>query len=615
MCLLEFLRKSNNTGKIVEHIRKEHARSGSRQSLEAFAVCFETFGEKVIATEMVSMLNDHYYGQWAALHVPFKKIDDLLIPAIVELVPDHLKYLACALEHAPHVWRSEVAIRAHMAERAHNTDFVETVIAMIKANTWMIGEYLDGRRVRPDAAPAMDPMMRAFFDPLEDADMVLSPEQLRLEAAINKRVDQAMRVRSLHADDAEMDELMGRIEEHASMVAGLGPPGCGKTVVLDRCIRRAQDAGARVLVALPTGAQRARMRAKHQEVDLDTCHGAFLFHKPAAESMGIMMGYELIVIDEAPQLLDWHFSRLVEMWLAAGKVPCVVFAGDEWQLPPPSRDALSLIDHPRWAAQVSKIFFKKVFRQDKDDPLAWKLDFLRKSKPMGQDGRTFIRDLCKGHKAWSGHHQPTADDISALLEWTDQKTTVITCTRWGAALVNELCVQVLFLDKKVQQMGRIPCDYEANPDNFDEHSTLLDRVPEPLMLPIYLGLRVRLTRNMDKRHDYVNGMSATVEDYNAASAGLVVKTETNLILCIYPVTEQVLTDSGEVRGRVVYYPLRAGYADTVHKYQGAELEHVTFWPDRPGCQAAGYVALSRVKRDKDYLLGGCIDCDHFVPAR
>eukprot|EP00971_Amphidinium_carterae_P145409 2881438-Amphidinium_carterae.1 len=40
---------------------------------------------------------------------------------------------------------------------------------------------------------------------------------------------------------------------------GMGPPGSGKTVVLDRCIRRAVRSSARVLVALPTGAQRARM--------------------------------------------------------------------------------------------------------------------------------------------------------------------------------------------------------------------------------------------------------------------------------------------------------------------------------------------------------------------
>ena len=33
-------------------------------------------------------------------------------------------------------------------------------------------------------------------------------------------------------------------------------------------------------------------------------------------------------------------------------------------------------------------------------------------------------------------------------------------------------------------------------------------------------------------------------------------------------------------------------------------DSVTFWPDREGCPAAGYVALSRVRKDADYLLGG-----------
>ena len=237
-----------------------------------------------------------------------------------------------------------------------------------------------------------------------------------------------------------------------------------------------------------------------------------------------------------------------------------------------------------------------MFRQDADDPLTGKLAFLRKSKPTGQDGRTFIRELCRGHKAWSGHHEPSAADIAGLMQRTDGMTTVVTCTRWGAALVNGLAVQVLFADKGMRELARIPCDFEANPDNFSEHGQLVDGVPEPLLLPLYIGLRVRLTRNMDKQHDYVNGMSATVEAFDGCSAALVVRTETALVLCIYPVTEQVLSEDGEVRGRVVYYPLRAGYADTVHKYQGAELGHVTFWPDRSGCAAAGYVALSRVLR-------------------
>ena len=87
------------------------------------------------------------------------------------------------------------------------------------------------------------------------------------------------------------------------------------------------------------------------------------------------------------------------------------------------------------------------------------------------------------------------------------------------------------------------------------------------------------------------------------------ETETSEVLCVY-----LVTDDQVPAGRVTAYPLRPGYADTVHKFQGAELSHVTFWPDRPGCAAAGYVALSRVRRDCDYLLGGCVTAEHFVPA-
>ena len=43
---------------------------------------YEIFGEKVVAAEMVSMLNDKFFGQWLALHVPFRQLDDLLVPEI-----------------------------------------------------------------------------------------------------------------------------------------------------------------------------------------------------------------------------------------------------------------------------------------------------------------------------------------------------------------------------------------------------------------------------------------------------------------------------------------------------------------------------------------------------
>ena len=606
MTLLEYLRKVNSKGGILEHIRKVHFKSGQMQDLETFAVKFQTFGEKVIAAEMVSMTNDKYFGQWMALNVPFRRLEELMVPDIVRLVPDQVKYLACALHWAPEFWRNEGAVRSHMALRAHRTAYIDTVVSMITAQDFFIQQHLTGQLQRADAV-AVPRRVEDFLEPPED-DLVFTREQALLQDNIDRRVDQALRIR-FEENEAEYERLVGLAEEHGSMVAGSGAPDTGKTAVLDRCIRSAQRLGARVLIGLPTGVQRARMRQRHPEADLDTCHGAFLFHGPLAEAMGIMLCYDLIVIDEAPQLFEEHFDRLHEMWQAAGRVPCLVFAGDEWQLPPPDHTRRSLVKHPKWTC-VHRIELHHVWRQSDGDPLLDKLAFLRKNKPSGAEGARFVRDLCRGHKAWSWHHVPNHEDISDLMLATSQRTTIITCTRRGAALVNSLAQEVLFVQAGQTALGRIPADYESNPDNFEETTgALKEQQPEPLDLAIYEGLRVRLTRNVDKPNDFVNGMSAILKDFDSRTGAIVVETETSHRLCVYPVT-----DDGVPVGRVTYYPVRLGYADTVHKFQGAELPHVTFWPDRAGCPAAGYVALSRVRKDSDYLLAGCVTSDHFVPA-
>ena len=78
---------------------------------------------------------------------------------------------------------------------------------------------------------------------------------------------------------------------------------------------------------------------------------------------------------------------------------------------------------------------------------------------------------------------------------------------------------------------------------------------------------------------------------------------------LYPVTDYV-----EDCGYVTAYPVRPGYGSTIHKLQGAELEHIAVYLDIPDAKAAGYVAVSRVQRDRDYLLGGVLKRRHFKPA-
>ena len=59
---------------------------------------------------------------------------------------------------------------------------------------------------------------------------------------------------------------------------------------------------------------------------------------------------------------------------------------------------------------------------------------------------------------------------------------------------------------------------------------------------------------------------------------------------------------------------RVGYACTLMKVQGANVDHLTLWLDVPNVEAAGYVALSRVRRDADWQYVGDPGVHHFTPA-
>ena len=138
---------------------------------------------------------------------------------------------------------------------------------------------------------------------------------------------------------------------------------------------------------------------------------------------------------------------------------------------------------------------------------------------------------------------------------------------------------------------------------------IVGRPPRALQMPLYKGMRLHVTRNVNKEADFMNGMECIVENYDPESRCVHVVTQSGRHLAVYPMTDYV-----PECGYVTAYPLRPGYACTIHKLQGAELQHITVWLDIKQAKAAGYVALSRVQRDADYLLGGVVKRRHFVPA-
>jgi hypothetical protein len=343
----------------------------------------------------------------------------------------------------------------------------ETFVAMVRAHRALVERFLAGDLDKnDDAGVQVATVDLGLIEGEEDpmfAGMELNRAQKRLEKALCTQLDRAKRGR-LAANDKEWEEVVEEAYNKAKPLFVTGPPGTGKSTVVDKCVRKCLREGGRVLYALPTAQQASRVRAKHPEADVDTCSGAFFLYRDALEVMDCLTQYDMVAVDEISQLSQSDFDRIIQMWETADKVPALVFAGDFWQLPgigKKGEEPTKATDSPRWS-MVYQIELHQMWRC-KDNVLKEKLQLLRTAKPS----KSQLTNICRGHKAWSGHHEPTAWDLQQLYR-SHPRTTIATCTRWAAAKVNDLAIFVLYATRKKRKLETVPVDWEANPDNYDQ---------------------------------------------------------------------------------------------------------------------------------------------------
>ena len=99
-------------------------------------------------------------------------------------------------------------------------------------------------------------------------------------------------------------------------------------------------------------------------------------------------------------------------------------------------------------------------------------------------------------------------------------------------MLNELALDVFFRHRHQRVLGDVPFDFETNPDNYDENSVLKEAGVVPVMTTIFEGMRLVLTRNLNKRNDFVNGMLCTLISYDADKDCIAVRTETGKVLAV-----------------------------------------------------------------------------------
>ena len=429
-----------------------------------------------------------------------------------------------------HATRLAPVVREAMELEARTGAFINTILSKVQAQKHLIQRYIDGE-IPVTEVLSSDDAQETGTDPNAAAPRAkLTQSQKRLSKAMKQQLENG-----LEAAQATDDETLERCIAAAganSILFANGPPGTGKTHVVHEEIRRWKRKGARILFALPTGQLASEMRAVHPDIDVDTSHGAFLLHKSLQEAAAIMTQYDLVVVDEVSMLTAAHFEHVLALWKYADRLPCLVLLGDFWQLPVVDKEAERCEQSPAWASHVLTIRFHEQVRC-KCPVLQKKLDVLRTAVPSMEQ----LKGILKNHRAWKTQ-EPTGWDILETFR-RDEDTTVVTCSRIGAATVNNLAAKAFFEDRHKRPLGTLPLDYEANPDNYTGAGRLKTGKLEPARREVYEGMRIFLTKNMSKEDDFVNGMAATVLGYDARSRCLEVTTRTQQRLAVYMVTHEL----------------------------------------------------------------------------
>ena len=618
MSLLEFLRKtgSDGAGNIAGWLRQAH-RAVCRQAeeagetpptLEDFANDYTMQGEQLVAAEYLWRLNDGYFGQWCMMHWPFRSLSVFDVAAAREVVPPRYRWLATALfltddvaiapPHLRGYWRKPSNLERDMRLEGWTDAGMQDVKDFVAAQILAIDRYVSGQLDRSEELAA-EAAGRGAERP-RDAEHRFEGKQALLHKQVAQR---AALARAAHAaasaeeGDALRDEA--REGRHRPLVCS-GRPGTGKSTVLHRNVRETLAAGGSVCVALPTARLATRMAEKlgsHERLVVDTFTAAFQLHKPAAEGMYCMYGYDLVVVDEFSQLGRADFERILHCWHAADCLPALVFLGDKYQLP--GVDEERPWESTAWkSTDLRFVELTEVFRCD-DPAFLETLQLLRTAMPT----ETQLNAICRGHKAWLGE-DPTAKAIGKLLR-EHPEATMVAATKQGVARINALALEALH--PRAAPLATILGAFEDNPDNYVKGKLRTDRRPIPADVPVHRNVRIYLTRNVRKADDYINGMGCTVKSWDAGRQILWVQTDTGKRL---PVTRWRDPD----HHGLVYFPVRLGYCTTVHKVQGDEFPFIIVYLDTPNMPAVGYTALSRVRNSCSYLLGGLITPEHFAPV-
>ena len=375
-----------------------------------------------------------------------------------------------------------------------------------------------------------------------------------------------------------------------------GAPGSGKTaVLLEAAIEASQF--VEVMIVCPTGNLVYLMKSKLpdregvERIRIDTIQGVLNYKRPGPDGKikwtppSALRRIDLILMDEASQYEDQEWKNMFGCIMEQPHKPYVVVVADFQQLQPvvSKRESGSMCQ--QFCAKMQTVELKTVYRTADEDHLLFQ-NRIRKEQPT----RATLEGYWSADRHWK--KGTLAESVARGESMAKQGTpfTWLTTTNRGAAEVCEAAIRNNGVWERISE------GYASDPTSKSD----MRIVAEP-------GVLLRLTRNFDKVRGFVNGALVRVckklkgnEVFTAEIVG-----SGNMVL-VHPMEEDGCT----------FLPCCYGYATTIRRAQGADLEQGCIYFDqrRPAERGYGYVAVSRFKQKARCYLYGKIRRTDFLPV-
>lgn len=367
------------------------------------------------------------------------------------------------------------------------------------------------------------------------------------------------------------------LDGHSALLTG--PPGAGKTYVLNTFITAAQAQGKKVAKTATTGLAATHLngstihswagigiRSQMTEGDIE---------KMSKTKRDSIRATDILIIDEISMLHDYRLD-MVDFVCRVVRVSDepfggiqLVMSGDFFQLPPINRpgdrDGSFVVNSQSWSELNPEVLYLETQFRQEDEALLDILTAMREG------------DLRRSH---AEALLARVNDSGEQLESTELHTVNV-----DVDTINS---------RKLKQLSGEAEVYEAYTTGAQSYVESLQRsMLAPATLSLKIGAHVMAVKNSLTRQ-YMNGSSGKVVGFEVGTRYPIVEFSNGRTVTMVPESWEY-NDGVKKRASVSQIPLRLAWAITVHKSQGMTLDAANIDLRKAFVPGMGYVALSRVK--------------------